>query len=88
MTGEWPQETGQRLGYDRVSLKEWEQSRLGRANQVEKTRTRSRAIERKLRNVEGVPAGEVRVLLGASEAEAEPAGAEDEEPGRDESGGG
>jgi len=33
MAGEWPQETGQRLGYDRVSLKEWEEPRLGRANQ-------------------------------------------------------
>jgi len=39
MAGEWPQETGQRLGYDRVSLKEWEEPRLGRANQVEKTST-------------------------------------------------
>lgn len=81
MAEEWPQETSRRLGYDRVSLKEWEEPRLGRANQVEKTRTRSRAIERKSRSVEGVEAGEVQVLLGAS-------GAEDEEPGRDESDGG
>ena len=58
------------------------------SDQIEKTRTRSRAIERKLRNVEELPAGEVQVLLGSPEAEAESAGAEDEEPGRDESGNG
>jgi len=58
------------------------------SDQIEKTRTRSRAIERKLRSVEGLPAGEVQVLLGSPEAEAEPAGAEDEEQGRDESGNG
>ncbi|MGQ9471611.1 MAG: hypothetical protein ACUVR0_07975 [Candidatus Aminicenantales bacterium] len=39
MAGEWPQETGHRRGYDRVSLKEREERRPGRVNQGEKTST-------------------------------------------------
>ena len=36
MAGEWPQETGQGQGSDRVSLKGWEDPRLGGANQASK----------------------------------------------------
>jgi DNA recombination protein RmuC len=55
-------------------------------DQIEKTKVRSRAIERKLKNVEGLPAGEVQVLLEAAETDAESASGEDEDAGRNENG--
>jgi hypothetical protein len=36
MAGEWPQETGQRHEYDRVSLERRDEARLERENQVRK----------------------------------------------------
>jgi hypothetical protein len=36
MAGEWPQETGQCLGSDRVSLERHDEARLERENQVRK----------------------------------------------------
>ena len=49
---------------------------------IDKAKTRSRVIERKLRSVEGLPAAEARNLLAgpdaaAEEEESEPAGGEE-----------